>query len=57
MKKLAAFCAALMLSASFSVSAYTLAGTATEIPDGALKYCATSKNFWVCVNNYKQMHK
>ncbi|WP_162844315.1 hypothetical protein [Photobacterium jeanii] len=54
MKKIAMACAALLLSASFASSAFTLSGTPEVIPEGAMKYCATSKNFWVCVDNYKQ---
>ncbi|MGF1691155.1 hypothetical protein [Photobacterium kagoshimensis] len=54
MKKITSVCAALLLTASFATSAYTLSGTPEEIPEGAMQYCATSSNFWVCVDNYKQ---
>lgn len=57
MKKLATVCAAIMLSASFGTSAFTLAGQDADLPEEAVKQCATAKNFTVCINNYKQMQK
>ena len=57
MKKLTTLFAALLLSASFSSGAFTLSGTEADLPEDAVRHCATAKNFYVCVNNYKQMHK
>ncbi|EAS44515.1 hypothetical protein [Photobacterium profundum] len=57
MKKLATICTAIMLSASFSTSAFILTGQEADLPEEAVKQCATAKNFTVCVNNYKQVHK
>jgi len=57
MKKLVTLCTAILLSASFGASAYTLSGTPAEIPEDAFKRCATSKNFWVCLDNYKRIYK
>ncbi|MDV5171154.1 hypothetical protein [Photobacterium rosenbergii] len=57
MKKITTFFAAMMLAASFSSGAFTLAGTDADLPEDAVKQCATAKSFWVCIDNYKQMNK
>ncbi|MCW8328149.1 hypothetical protein MD588_04940 [Photobacterium sp. SDRW27] len=57
MKKLAAFCSAMLLTASFGVSAFTLEGKEVVIPQDAMKYCATAPSFWVCISDYERMKK
>ncbi|ELR65144.1 hypothetical protein C942_01716 [Photobacterium marinum] len=57
MKKLAALGAILLLAASFGSSAYILTGTDADQPEDAVKHCATAKNYWVCIENYKRFNK
>lgn len=57
MKKIITVFAAMMVAASFNVGAFTLSGTEADLPEDAVRHCATAKSFYVCINNYKQMHK
>ena len=57
MKKLVTFFAILLLAASFGASAFTLSGTPAKFDEKAFKQCATSQNFWVCIENYKRYYK
>lgn len=57
MKKVVTLCAAILLATSFGASAFTLSGTPVVFQEEAFKKCATSKNFWVCIENYKRYYK
>ncbi|HIF9188282.1 hypothetical protein I3260_05250 [Photobacterium damselae] len=50
MKKLVTFTVLFLFS--MSAWSYTIAGQDAELPDNAVKYCATASNYWVCIDSY-----